>query len=81
MEGIPRFVGNLHHVGAAADVVGNQFPLQTFTTDDPEKVLDELRKLLNNPISGINKIVLFDRIHDRGDSLPESHVGQSPLDL
>ncbi len=75
-----RFVVNLHYVYGDDDTVGNKFPVQTFITDCQVKLLAELQKLFSNDLSGVNKIVIFDRSHNF-DELSEVNVGQAPRDL
>ncbi len=53
----------------------DKFPLQTYR-GSAEQVLDCLRKLFNNSLSGINKVEIL-----TDDELPEANVGQAPIQL
>ncbi len=83
-----RFTINCHHVkllsGTASSPPyesggGNHSPLQTYKTDDVEKVLECLLRLFINNQSGINKIVIVDNAMGPIPSL--ERAGQSPQEL
>jgi len=71
---------NMHYVKNNADSLGDTFPLQTYVTNDPEKVLKCIRGLLFNDLSGINKVVLLNHEMDK-ERLKEADVGQAPQDM
>lgn len=75
-----KYTINIHYVKNNADSLGAIFPLQTYVTDNPEKVLECLRGLLYNDMSGINKVVFLN--HEMDDErLKEADVGQAPQDM
>jgi hypothetical protein len=49
----------MHHVKNDDDSLGMKFPLNSYETSDPEKVLDCIRGLLFNELSGINRVVIL----------------------
>jgi len=71
---------NAHYVKNDADSIGQIFPLNTYETDDPEKVLECIRGWLFNEQSGINKVVVLNHKMDN-ERLKEADVGQAPMDL
>lgn len=73
-----RFTVNLHGVRDDDDKINNMFPLNTFVTDNPAALLEELKKLFANDMSGINKIVILDESMGK---LSEAWVGQNRREL
>lgn len=71
---------NAHYVKNDADSMGHKFPLNTYETDSPEKVLDCIRGWLYNNESGINKVVVLNHKMDK-ERLKEADVGQAPMNL
>lgn len=74
------FTVNLHYVKNDDDVMGQKFPLQTFITDDVDKLLRELWALFTNDVSGINRVVILHHAMDH-ERLTEADVGQMPREF
>lgn len=53
----------------------DKFPLNTYK-GNAEQVIECLRGLFANPISGINKVEIL-----TDDDLPEANIGQVPMQL
>lgn len=69
-----KYTINMHYV-KNDDSLGINFPLNSYETSDPEKVLDCIRGLLFNEQSGINRVVILN------GRLKEAEVGQAKMDL
>lgn len=71
---------NAHYVNDDNDSLGMKFPLNTYETDDPEKVLECIRGWLLNSQSGVNRVVVFNHKMDN-KRLKEADVGQAKMKM
>ena len=77
MREATRFTINCHHVTSDTDTVGQCHPYNTYVTNKSHDALEVLRRLFDNEMSGVNRIVVLDAKHNV-QPLSEAYVGQAP---